>query len=408
MNFLPNISTLLNENIFILAASLLFAGFIFAQLIKPLRFPRVTGYIIAGIILGPSLLKLFHENSLLQLNFIPDLTLGIIALIIGAGLSFSLIKRLGPPVILITILQALGAFILVFIFLYLLKMPLEAALPLAAIATATDPAATLAVIKEFKARGPLTETVMAVVALDDAVAIVIFGLVLTIDVKHLSTFGQTAIHSLSESFIEILAALLVGILLGILAHVLIKLTKELSDSLIILLGTVLLAVGIATVTHISPLLTNMFIGLTIINISEKNESILENMNKITPPIYCFFFVLSGAYLNLKVFAMAGLLMIAWGSAFVLMRIAGKIGGAYLGGTATNVSESIRKYLGLTLVPQAGIAVGLPLMITASSSYFEFRPLIINITLVAVAFNIIFGPILTKYALFKAKEATHEE
>lgn len=400
--------TYFNQDLFLSAAGLLILGFLFGRLGNLLKLPRVTGYIIAGIIFGPSLLKIFGENSIARLEFIPQLALGIIALVIGAGLSFSLVKRLGFRLILITLLQSLGAFILVLLFLFLFKMPLGAALPLAAIATATAPAATVAIIREYRSRGPLTETTLAVVALDDAIAIILFGLILTLDLKHLSAFGETAIASLSASFLEILAALAIGIVLGLVAHLLIKITKEITDSLIIILGIIFLGIGIASISNVSALLTNMFLGLTLINVSSKNSEIVVNMEKLTPPIYCFFFVLAGAHLNLKAFTAAGWTLIIWATIFVLTRIIGKIVGAYVGGTLSRAPDAIRKYLGLTLIPQAGVAIGLSLLISKASSYFEFRSIILNITLMAVAFNEIVGPLCTKFALFKAKEAAVEE
>ena len=400
--------TLFKQDIFLLASGLLIIGFIFGRLINMVRLPRVTGYIIAGIIFGPSLLNIFSENYMAQFDFIPQLALGIIALVIGAGLSFDLVKRLGSRFILITILQAVGAFTLVFLFLVLFKMPLGAALPLAAIATATAPAATVAIIREYRAQGPLTETILSVVALDDALAIMLFGLVLTIDLKQLSTFGKTALQSLSASFVEILVALLIGVILGLAAHFLIKIAKEVTDNLIIILGIVLLGIGLASISHTSALMTNMFLGLTLINVSSRNRDIVANLEKLTPPIYCFFFVLAGANLNLKVFTTVGPTMITWGIIFVLARIIGKIVGAYVGGALSGASEAIRKYLGLTLIPQAGVAIGLTLLITQDSSYFEFRSVILNITLIAVAFNEIVGPACTRFALFKAKEVTAEE
>ena len=398
----------LNQDIFLLAAGLLILGFIFGRLGNLIRLPRITGYIIAGILFGPSFLKMFSENAIAQLEFIPQLALGVIALVIGAGLSFSLVRRLGIRLVLITILQALGAFILVLAFLFLFKMPLGAALPLAAIATATAPAATVAIIKEYRSKGPLTETTLAVVALDDAIAIILFGLILTLDIKHLSTFGQTALQSLSASFMEILVALVIGVLLGLAAHLLIKITKEITDSLIIILGILLLGIGISTISNTSALLTNMFLGLTLINVSAKNSEMVVNLEKLTPPIYCFFFVLAGAHLNLKIFTAAGWAIIIWGMIFVVMRIIGKVVGAYLGGAISGAPDVIRKYLGLALIPQAGVAIGLSLLISKASAYFEFRSIILNITLISVAFNEILGPVCTKFALFKAKEATLEE
>jgi Kef-type K+ transport system membrane component KefB len=394
---------LINQNVFIVASALLILGFLFSWFINKVRMPRVTGYIIAGVILGPSFVNFFKEGTLSQLDFLPQLALGIIALVIGAGLSFDLIKRLKFRLIIITLLQALGAFFLVLILLLLFRMPLGAALPLAAIATATAPAATLAVIKEYRAHGPLTETALAVIALDDAVAIILFGLILTFDVRHLEAFGPAALQSLTMSGIEILLALAFGVALGWITHFLIKITRETTDTLIIILGIVLLGIGLASISHVSALLTNMFLGLTLINISSKNSDIITNLEKLTPPIYCIFFVLAGAHLNLKIFGSVGYAIIAWSSIFILARILGKVSGSYLGGVLSQASLAIRKYLGLILVPQAGIAIGLTLLITAGSSYFEFKSIILNVTLIAVAFNEIVGPLLTKFALYQARE-----
>jgi len=247
-----------------------------------------------------------------------------------------------------------------------------------------------------------------VVALDDAIAIILFGLVLTFDLTQLSTFGETAFQSLAASFMEIFASLVIGVMLGLAAHFLIKITKEVTDCLISILGIVLLGIGLGSILHTSALLTNMFMGLTLVNVSSRNSDIVTNLEKLTPPIYCFFFVLAGAHLNLKIFTALGPTMITWGIVFVLARIAGKIVGAYAGGALSGAPETIRRYLGLTLIPQAGVAIGLTLLITQDSSYFEFQSVILNITLIAVAFNEIFGPVCTKYALFKAKEVTVEK
>lgn len=398
----------INHDIFLLASCLLILGFALGRLVNLIHLPRVTGYIIAGIIFGPSVLKFFSDHSIDQLNFIPQLALGIIALVIGAGLSFSLIKRLGLRLLLITLLETFGAFVLVLVLLYLFKMPLEAAIPLAAIATATAPAATVAIIKEYRARGPFTETVLAVVALDDSIAIILFGLVLTFDIKNLAVFGEAAARSLSSSFLEILFALVIGIILGLAAHLLIKAAKEITDTLIIVLGVVLLGIGLASISHSSALLTNMFLGLTLINISSKNNDIVVNLERLTPPLYCFFFVLAGAHLNLSVFTTAGWSMLLWAGIFIIARIIGKVGGAYLGGVASGASNSVRKYLGLTLIPQAGVAIGLTLLITKTSSLYEFRSIILNITLMAVAFNEILGPVCTKLALTRARETAIED
>ncbi len=408
MTQLSHFVQLLEQQVFFAAAILLIAGFLFSRLAKLVKLPRVTGYIIAGILLGPSIMKVFTHPALAQMEFMPQFALGIIAMVIGAGLSFDLIKRLGIKLLLITLCESLGAFFLVMFLLSWLKMPLEAVLPLAAIAAATAPAATVAVIREFRANGPFTETTMAVVALDDAVAITLFGVVMTLDLKNLSGFGETAMHSISRSLFEIMLALIIGLALAILAHLLIKLTKEMSDALIVIIGVVLLGVTLATVLGVSHLLTNMFLGMILINISNKNAEIVTGLERMAPPIYVFFFVLAGAHLDLEVFFNSGPTFIIWGLAFVAARLIGKISGAYLGGTISRAPDAIRKYLGLALAPEAGVAIGLTLLISKTSGFYDFRSIILNITLMAVAVNELIGPVLTKIALFRAGEASKEE
>ena len=397
-----------DNNIFLAAAGILILGFIFSRLVKYIKLPRVSGYIITGIIFGPSIIKLFSEQALHQFDFFPKFALGIIALVIGAQLSFKLIKRLGFRLILLTLFESFGAFFLVTFLLSLFKMPLAAVLPLAAIAAATAPAATVAVIRECRAQGPLTETTLAVVALDDAIAIILFGLILTLDPNHLTLFGKSTWQALSSSLLEIFVALLLGLAIGVISQLLFKFARERADNLTIIIGVVLLTTGLASFFNTSPLLSNMFLGLVLINLSQKNEHLIVDLEKFTPPIYCFFFVLAGANLNLAVFAQVGPILIFWGIIFVLARLIGKTAGAYIAGTLSKAPDNIKKYLGLTLVPEAGVAIGLSLLIGTSSAYFEFRSVILNVTLMAVAINELIGPICTKYALFKAGEATIED
>lgn len=394
----------LESQIFFTAAVLLILGFVFSRFANLVNLPRVTGYIIAGIILGPSTFKIFSSNILQQLEFMPQFALGIIALTIGSGLSFKLLRRLGFGLIMITLGESLAAFFMVFFLLSLIKVPLGAVLPLAAIAAATAPAATVAVVREYRATGPFTETTLAVVALDDAIAISLFGLIMTLDIKNLSSLGEAALHSLSESFIEILFAFLIGLSLAILANILLRFVRESSDGLIVMLGIILLGVTLAENASVSPLLTNMFLGMLLINISSNNSQIISGLEKTSPPIFVFFFVMAGAHLDFDVFIQSGSTLLVWGLVFVAARLAGKMLGAYLGGTVSRSSPQIRKYLGLALAPQAGVAIGLSLLIGEVSGFFEFRSIILNITLMAVAINEIIGPLLTKYVLFKVKEA----
>jgi len=394
----------LSENIYIISASLLFFGFLTGFVVNKFKFPRVTGYIIAGIIFGPSLINIFNEETLIHLDFVPQLALGIIAVIIGSGLSIDLIRRLKFRLIIILMFESFGAFLFVFFVLTLFRMPLGAVLPLSAIAAATAPAATLYVIKECRATGPLTETALAIVALDDAVAIILFGLIMTIDIGHLESLGSAALHSFYISGVEVFLAMLFGLILGSVAHYLIRITRDVTDSLIIVLGAVFLGVGLANIFEVSALLVNMFVGFFLINISPRNSDAIDHLEKMTPPIYCFFFVLAGAHLNVGVFATVGFVVLLWSVLFVVSRILGKIVGAYLAGTISKAPQTLRKYLGMTLAPQAGVAIGLSLLITSASGYYDYKAIVLNVTVIGVAFNELIGPLFTKYALFKAGEA----
>lgn len=396
---------LLDHNIFFASAAILLLGFVFGRIANLLGLPRVPGYIFAGIIFGPNLFKVISGNAVAAFELFPQFALGIIALIIGAGLNFQLIKKLGFKLILITFFEALGAFLLVFFVLLFFKVPLGFILPLAAISSATAPAGTIAIIREYRARGPLVETILAVVALDDAIAIILFGLVLTLNVKHLSSIGDTALASLSVSLVEILSALVVGVILGLAATFVIRKTKELSDTFVVILGIVLLGIGIAKVSEISALLTNMALGLTLVNLYSKTEDMVVYLERITPPIYCFFFVLAGTHLNFKLFFSGSSALLIWSALFILARIFGKVIGAYLGGIISNASDTVKQNLGLTLIPQAGVAIGLSLLIANSPKYADFSLMIINIVLISIVFSDgIIGPICTKIALFRSGEA----
>lgn len=401
--------TIFDQHIFLVVAAILVLGALFGRLTNLFKLPRITGYILVGVVLGPSILKIFSEKSLMQLEFLPEFALGTVAFLIGAGLSIELFKKLGLQMFLITLFESAGAFFLVLFTLLFFKMPLGAALPLAAIAPATAPAATLAIIKELRCSGSMTNTVLAIVALDDAFSIIIFGFVLSIDVRHLGSFGQVALESLLVSFYSILGALLLGLVIGFITYFVAKLFKDRTDTMIVVLGMIFLGLAMANIFGVSELLTNMFVGFVFVNmVAGKNEEIIQLTEKITPPLYCLFFVLAGAHLDLNVFHSVGYSLMIWAVVFILMRGIGQVGGAYLAALLGKMPDKIRKYVGLTLIPQAGVAIGLSLLITPASSYFDYRTIIINVTLMGVAVNEIVGPILTKYAFVHSGEACLDE
>jgi Kef-type K+ transport system membrane component KefB len=387
---------LVNSQVYIGLALLLLGGYIVAKYAVNLKVPKVTGYIITGIILGPSILNVFNEKTLSFLEFVPYVTLGIIAVVIGASLNFGLLKNLKLQLFSITIFQALGAFFLTLIALLLAGLAPGAAVPLAAIACATAPAAIISVIREYKAYGTLTNMTLGVIALDDAISLIIFGIVLSFD-----------IHNLSFLFLsEIFNSFLVGAALAFIAHFLAS-RHRFFDNAILIFSMIFLGIGLSKVLGLSYLLTNMFFGFVLVNINAKNKKNVQEIEKYTPPFYCLFFVLAGTYLDFGVFKVFGPIMIIWVGLFIVSRFLGKVGGVYLGARVGNSAPKIRKYLGLTLLPQVGVAIGLTMLIGPESYYFEYKSIILNITLAAGAVNELLGPFLAKYALVKSGEALAE-
>jgi Kef-type K+ transport system membrane component KefB len=398
-----DVCKIIGSHIYLGLGLVLFLGYVFGRISGLLKIPRVTGYLIAGILIGPSFLNIFNEANFAYVSFVPYLALGIIALTIGAGLSFDVIKHIKYQLVSITLFEALGAFILTLIVLLVIGTPYGATMPLAAIACATAPAATIAVIKEYRAYGSLTNMILGVVALDDAIAMFLFSLILTFDFSSLTGFGMNIIHAINHFLFGLFNSIILGIVLAVIANY-IFCKKAKIDNTIILLAMIFLGVGLSNVMHISYLITNMVFGFTLINLNMRNKESIQEIEKYTDPIYCLFFVIAGTHLDLTFIGSLGFNVLLWAGFFILFRMLGKILGAYLGARLSKAPEKIRRNIGFSLVPMAGVAIGLTLLIDSSSYYYAYRSIILNVTLVAVAVNEIIGPFFAKYALVRAKEA----
>ena len=400
IDILTQVRGYFHQNLFFGIGVLLLASFFGGKLANRLKFPAITGYILAGMAMGPYMLALVHSDVALQLAPIPHIALGLIALTIGGKFSFRLLRRLGKAFACITILQLLFTFAAVSIALFLMKMPLPTALLLGAIASATAPAATVAVLSEYRARGPLTKSLMAVVALDDAGSIVLFGIILAVCSNNLP--GGTALSPLAVAvrpFIEIGGAIVLGITVGFFVHLIVRNRRNRNEIIVIVLGAIFFCSGVAISLHLSPLIANMLAGFVLINSSAKNVRIFGILEPVQPPIYAAFFALAGTELNIRILGAIGIL----GTAYILARALGKVGGAWLGAVATGASPVTRKYLGLGLLPQAGVAIGLVLLAQEQAATI-FSTVAVNIVLASIVFNEIVGPPLTRYAIFKAGEA----
>lgn len=389
---------------------LLFTGLLFGKLAKYLNLPNVTGYLLGGLFIGPLLgmigFHLIPEIVYEELHTISQIALGFIAFSIGTEFQISYFKRVGRMPIVIAALESFFAIIVVFFSLIAFGFDLKFSLVLSAIAAATAPAATIMVIKQYKARGEVTDNLLSVVAIDDATAIVFFGLFVAI-AKMLSNVGEADLTwMLIKPFIEIVASLSIGILAGIVLSFGVKWFTGRGNRISLTLAVIFLVSATPEMVklflgdfEISNLLACMMIGAFFTNaVSEdKLDGIMYLVDRVTPPIFIMFFVLSGAELQFEVLLTVG----GIGLIYIIGRVIGKLLGSYLGAQIMHASPNVKKYLGLGLIPQAGVAIGLSLV--ASSIVPEYAKQISAVILSATFIYELFGPLITKYALTKAGE-----
>lgn len=379
-------------------AIVLFTGLIFGKLITYLRLPNVTGFLIGGLVIGPSVLNVLSLESIQSLGIISQIALGFIAFTIGLSFKVSYFKRVGWTPIVIAIFEATLAVLVVQIALLLAGFELSLAIVLGAIAAATAPAATVMVIKQYKAKGPLTDTLLSVVAVDDAIALILFGFAAAIAQTLLGTNASiNLLMGILMPIFEIVLALIIGAVVGIALKYVLKMYSTRGARLSILIGGVFLITGLSTLFGVSELLANMAGGVLLTNISLDAQRMDEMTDYITPPIYMMFFVISGARLQLSIVPTIGLL----GVIYILFRVVGKLSGAYIGARVMKAPKTIRRYLGPMLIPQAGVAIGLTAI--AEKLVPEHAAEITAVVLVGTLVYEFVGPVITKLALQKAGE-----
>ena len=383
-------------------ALILFAGLLMGRAVKMIRLPNVTGYLLAGLLLGPSVLGVLPAGFVTDMELVSEMALALIAFTIGAEFKMSYLKKVGIRPVIIALCEAFGSMIIVGTVLLAFGFGLQTALLLGAIASATAPAATIMVVKQYRARGPVTETLLSVVALDDAAALIAFGVALAA-VNTLQNPGETALGwAIAKPFLEILGSAVIGIALGLLFRLPLRFFKKQSNRLIITLGFTFLGTATASMLGLSPLLLCMFLGAAMINFCPDGEDITDIADTVTPPIFLMFFVVSGAELNLSILPTVGVL----GAVYILSRVVGKIGGASLGAVLTRSPAVVKKYIGLTLIPQAGVAIGLSLL--AAKALPELGATIQAVVLCATLVYELVGPVITKLALSAAGEIRKPE
>lgn len=378
-------------------AIILFSGLICGRAVKHIKLPNVTGYLIAGLLLGPHILKLVPTNLIGSLELISEMALAFIAFSIGSEFKLSYLKKVGLTPIVIAILEGLAATFLVTLALVLSGFDIKVALLLGAIASATAPAATIMVVKQFNAKGPVTETLLSVVALDDAVALIAFGFSMAIVNSLQNPNKASLMMAIITPFIEIIGSVVLGFLLGLLFTIPLRYFKKASNRTIITTGFVFLGSALATMLGLSPLLLCMCMGAMLININKSGNEIMGLVDNVTPPIFLMFFVVSGMELDIISIPKIGVI----GIIYVICRVIGKVAGAYIGAAIMKAPAPVKKYLGYSLVPQAGVAIGLSLI--AANTLPELGQAIRTVVLCATFIYELTGPTITKLSLEKAGE-----
>lgn len=384
-------------HIFTYTALCLFLGLLSSKLMKRAKMPNVTGYLLIGLAAGPYCLNLIPQQALESLNFIPEAALGFIALSIGAEFKLSYLKQVGKAPIIIAIAEGLGAVIAVDAALIVLGVDTAFALCLGAIAAATAPAATLMVVKQYRAKGPVTSTLLPVVAIDDAVALMAFGISVAIAKSITNPASGSIVATLVQPLIEIVLALVIGCLLGVIYALLTKWFTGRGNRVSVTIAMVLAALGICDLWGLSSLLCCMAMSAVYVNLSQVYETVFSLTDRLTPPLFMLFFFLSGADLNVALITSVGWI----GAAYVIFRVIGKISGAWFGAKLAKAERVVQRYLGFTLIPQAGVAIGLAA--TAMTVVPEHGPQIRTIILCGTMIYELTGPLITKLALKQAHE-----
>ena len=395
------------------------AGLLMTRAFKPFKLPSVTAYLIAGVLIGPYFLGSLNihglgfvsEEAVSTLSLVSEVALAFIAFSIGSEFRLEELKKTGKQAFVIGIFQALAATVLVDLallgvhFMMPDKLSIAQVITLGAIATATAPAATLMVVRQYKADGPLTKLLLPIVALDDAVGLIIFAVSFGI-AKSLVSGSVDLISIIVNPLLEIIASLLLGAILGWVLTQLEKMFNSNTNRLNMTIALVFLAASLSMMDfHVGPfhisfssLLVCMMLGTIFCNICPLSEDIMERSDKWSSPLLALFFVISGAELQLSVFADGAIVFI--GIVYIVFRCLGKYFGAEFSAKATNCAPQICKYLGITLFPQAGVALG---MCTTAMQIGEQGNLIRNITLFAVLIYELVGPLMTRNALMNAGE-----
>ncbi|NMB00332.1 MAG: cation:proton antiporter [Firmicutes bacterium] len=381
-------------------ALVILIGCLAGKLAKIFRLSNIFGYLLAGFLMGPSLLQLISPHDITSFAIVGEIALAIVAFKIGSEFVLKDMRKLGKSFLIITFAEVAGAVLVVFSVLYfLLQEDFVFSLLMAAISGATAPAASFMVMRQYRSDGPVTRTLLPVAAFDGVLGVVLFGVALSISRVYVlvGSNGYTYWQLVGQSLVEIIGSIALGTALGLLLTFLGKKAGDTDELLIITLALIFFSTSLAKLLGLSPLLTNIILGSVLVNLNQNSNRVFFSLNHFTPPVFLLFFTLIGASLDLKV--VMNVLIV--GVFYILARSCGKILGAWAGSKGVKADPAVQRYLGLALLPQGGISVTLAMLVHQHLP--EYGMAVSTILVFSVLFFEVIGPIFAKMAIEKAGE-----
>ncbi len=374
------------------------------HLVKYFRVPEVTGYLLAGVALGPSMLGWVTQDNLVALSVLSEVALGLILFSIGSVFQFSMFRRYGRRIFYLTVAESLLAAVFVGLGILALGQPWQVACLLGAVAIATAPASTLMVIRECNASGPLSDTLLGIIAVNNILCLVTYFVVAAlIDLVSAGAGSWSGVYVAAFPLVwQLLGSVALGYLVGIMLAGWATQVTEHGELLILLAGSILLCVGVARLADLSPLIASLAVGATMVNLSRRSRGLFDALARTDPPFYAIFFVIAGADLDVSLVGSMGLL----GVCYLVARAAGKFLGARYAAQRLKLEATVQRFLGLGLMAQAGLAVGL--VLTIDRQFPEYAVVVNAVVLSSIVIYEIVGPISTRFAIEQAGEANPAE
>lgn len=374
------------------------AGCLAGKLAKTVKLSNIFGFLLVGLVLGPSCFNLISHQDLASLSIIGEIALSILFFKIGSEFVVRDMRKLGRSFAIITLAEVAGAVLVVFSVLYFgLRQELVFSLIMASMAAVTTPTATIMVMRQFRSDGPVTRTLIPVAALDGVLGVFVFGVIVSIACQ-LSPGADLASWPVVAGFVlEVLGSMALGAVLGLLLTMIGKSAGDSDELLVMTVAMILASAGMARALSLSPLLANLVMGTVLVNLTQNSNRVFFGLHQFTPPIYLLFFTLAGAGVEAGVF----LSIAALGLAYMLARAAGKLLGAWLGSKGAAAEPTVQKYLGVALLPQGGLSVALAVLVHYHLPVIS--PAVLAIAVCSVLVYEVTGPLIAKTAIRKAGE-----